>query len=58
MNDRILALDAGANTVSIFSRHCSRLAPVIYGFRRIGDDIVIACIKEQESEQDLLQFWG
>jgi len=61
MNDRVLALDAGANTISIFSRHCSRLAPAIYAFRRLPTggtgEVTVVCIKEKEREQDLLHFW-
>ena len=66
--DRFLALDAGANTLSLFSRHCSRPAPAVYAFRqRIdrnanggrGDEhMIVTCIKAQETEEDLLRFWG
>jgi hypothetical protein len=37
IGDRCLILDAGANTLSLFSRHCSRLAPVVMGFRMKGN---------------------
>lgn len=29
--------DAGANTLSLFSRHCSRQAPPVYGYYRPAD---------------------
>lgn len=31
--DVCLLLDTGANTLSLFSRHCSRLSPPVYAFR-------------------------
>ena len=33
--DIAVLLDCGANTLSIFSRHCSRLSPAVYAFRRV-----------------------
>ncbi len=69
--DRFLALDAGANTLSLFSRHCSRPAPAVYVFRRCNeentkavgrgeskDHMIVTCIKPQETEEDLFHFWG
>ena len=72
--DRFLALDAGANTLSLFSRHCSRPAPAVYVFRQckekneenakaVGrggskDHMIVTCIKPQETEEDLFHFWG
>ena len=62
--DFFLVLDAGANTISLFSRHCSRPAPVVYAFRRIfcddnsSSELRIVCIKQQETEEDLMKFWG
>ena len=56
--DRCIVLDGGANTLSLFSRHCSRLAPLVYGFHMHGNEIHVACLKEQETESELLTFWG
>jgi len=56
--------DAGANTLSLFSRHCSRLAPAVWGFACSassdgdGHIVHIACVKEMESMNDMLRFWG
>jgi hypothetical protein len=84
VEDVCLVLDAGANTLSLFSRHCSRPSPAVYAFRRVslkvpamgqlkcaGEDqegllaaedvverYVVACIREEEREDDLLRFWG
>lgn len=67
--DCFLALDAGANTISMFSRHCSRPAPAVYAFRQCNkvnatisgcrsEELVITCIKPQETEDELFHFWG
>eukprot|EP00600_Ochromonadales_sp_CCMP1393_P005831 CAMPEP_0174959118 /NCGR_PEP_ID=MMETSP0004_2-20121128/3004_1 /TAXON_ID=420556 /ORGANISM="Ochromonas sp., Strain CCMP1393" /LENGTH=1262 /DNA_ID=CAMNT_0016207411 /DNA_START=127 /DNA_END=3915 /DNA_ORIENTATION=- len=76
--DICLILDAGANTLSLQSKHCSRLAPAAFAFRRIYPqpaysrpdeptapassqapaEYVVACIREQEEEEDMLNFWG
>lgn len=56
--DRVVVLDAGANTISLFSRHCSRLAPPVYGFKVVGSNtFAIVLIKKAETEQVLLDFW-
>jgi len=63
--DIIVMKDAGANTLSLFSRHCSRLAPPVFGFRWHTDapshDPQIshfALLKPRETIRDLEQFWG
>ena len=54
--------DAGANTLSFFSRHCSRLCPAIYGFRWANERTVDAdgfvLLKPRESMNALANFWG
>jgi diaminopimelate decarboxylase len=56
--DRVVILDAGANTLALFSRHCSRLAPPAFGFRVISaSSASVVCIKQKENEADLLKFW-
>lgn len=57
--DLVVAHDTGANTVSLFSRHCSRRFPSIYGYVRDGEgQILVRLIKEKESVQDVARFWG
>lgn len=57
--DRVVILDAGANTLSLHSRHCSRLAPPVYAFRSLSDGkIVYNIIKQKETTDYLLEFWG
>jgi len=73
--DVCVILDAGANTISLHSRHCSRPAPQVFAFRSAGallepafpttpttttpaDSYIVACVKDAETDQQLLQFWG
>lgn len=59
--DYIVVQDAGANTISLFSRHCSRQAPSVYAFSRnqgINDSTYkIECIKSAETIEETLSFW-
>lgn len=54
--------DAGANTMSIFSRHCSRLCPAVYGYRWTDASRTevkeVFVIKRQETMAELSNFWG
>ncbi|KAJ1461801.1 hypothetical protein M885DRAFT_506928 [Pelagophyceae sp. CCMP2097] len=58
--DFIVMKDAGSNTLSLFSRHCSRLAPPVYGFRRgqggAMEDLVE--LKARETAESISSFWG
>lgn len=61
--DFVVMKDAGANTLSLFSRHCSRFAPPVYGFRwedpRQKKDIKdMVLIKPRENLDSLANFWG
>ena len=57
-NDRILIMDAGANTLSLFSRHCSRVSPAVLAFRSTTDLGYKTCyIREEESMEDMVAFW-
>jgi diaminopimelate decarboxylase len=56
--DHIIALDTGANTISTFSRHCSRPAPPVYCFRtKNGADPVVVQVKKPENKESVFQFW-
>lgn len=60
--DWVGMMDAGANTLSLFSRHCSRPAPLVLGFRNTGSDeasgTALTVLKAEESLEDLMGFWG
>lgn len=59
VGDLVVTHDTGANTISLFSRHCSRRAPAIYGYARDEDGkISIQMIKKKESVRDVARFWG
>lgn len=56
--DYVVIRDAGSNTMSLFSRHCSRLAPIIYGYRKTSDATYdIQLLKEREKPEDVFNFW-
>eukprot|EP00913_Durusdinium_trenchii_P016105 g15138.t1 len=59
--DLLVMKDAGANTLSMHSRHCSRLAPPVYGYRTpnaTSESVEFVEIKPRETMQQLYDFWG
>ena len=60
--DLMVVHDTGANTLSLFSRHCSRRAPAVYGYTRDGaaggGGVCVRLVKERESVGDVARFWG
>ena len=59
MDDFVVIRDSGANCLSLWSRHCSRLSPPVYGYRR-GDadnDITFQILRAQETMENVLKFW-
>ena len=63
LGDRVVVRDAGANTFALFSRHCSRRAPPVFAFASHDQEehpkgVSVVCVKETESEESVLQFWG
>jgi len=56
--DYVVVKDTGSNTLSMFSRHCSRPAPAVYGYRRNGEEIELHLLKPRETSEDVLKFWG
>jgi diaminopimelate decarboxylase len=54
--DYLLIHDAGAYTLSMWSRHNSRQIPRVVGYYDNGEDFEI--IKERESLSDLWDFWS
>lgn len=64
--DRILILDAGANTLSLYSRHCSRASPAVLGYRSFAYQsptgemkkrMAFAVIREKETDENVMNFW-
>ena len=54
--DYILIHDAGAYTLSMWSRYNSRQIPKVIGYKNSGDTFDI--LKERETLDDLLGFWS
>jgi len=50
--------DTGSNTLSLFSRHCSRPSPPVFGYRASEKGYDITLLKPQESADDVMKFWG
>jgi len=53
--DYILIHDAGAYTLSMWSRYNSRLMPKVFGYEDGNDSMEI--LKERENCDDILKFW-
>ena len=57
--DYVVIRDTGSNTISLFSRHCSRPAPVVYGYsKETGDCFLTKTLKPRETVEAMLGFWG
>lgn len=54
--DFIVVHDAGAYTLSMWSRYNSRRAPAVYGYE--GEAPALRRLKSAETEEDVLRFWG
>eukprot|EP00931_Biecheleriopsis_adriatica_P102525 TRINITY_DN77481_c0_g1_i1.p1 TRINITY_DN77481_c0_g1~~TRINITY_DN77481_c0_g1_i1.p1 ORF type:complete len:493 (+),score=104.11 TRINITY_DN77481_c0_g1_i1:46-1524(+) len=55
--------EGGSNTLALFSRHCSRMAPSVLGYKlcRQGEVTKVSSLevlKQSESLQQLCSFWG
>lgn len=57
--DLVLLQDAGANSLSMYSRHCSRPALGVVGYRENaeGGEVEAGWLRKPESLQDVSQFW-
>lgn len=58
--DILVVHDTGANTISTFSRHCSRQQPAIYGYAAAPDGkaVTIKLLKPREEVEEVLRQWG
>ena len=55
--DWLVFHDAGANSLSLWSRHCSRLVPPVYSYTHGGPAPRVELRKAAEPLERLLQFW-
>ncbi|MEX2595512.1 MAG: hypothetical protein WEC59_01185 [Salibacteraceae bacterium] len=53
--DYIIVLDAGANSIALWSKHCSRRVPKIIG---IDENEQAFLIKERQSTGEAIAFWS
>lgn len=57
--DLVVVHDTGANTLAIFSRHCSRPSPTVYGYARDDEGkVYLRIIRDRETIRDVARFWG
>jgi diaminopimelate decarboxylase len=60
--DYVLIRDAGAYTLSLWSRHCSRAVPRVLGYHgpnaKDGEPRAFSVLKERESIDSIVRFWG
>ena len=57
--DDAVVLDCGANSLALFSRHCSRPAPGVWLVWQDEQGRPGAvCVKEQETLEQVLAFWS
>ena len=59
--DSIVIQDVGANTFSLWSRHCSRPFPKVVACRSLPDDVGVSevqIVKQRETVESVLGFWS
>lgn len=56
--DWLVIEDVGANTFSLWSRHCSRPFPKVLAINEKGSPEEVSIIKERESINSIVKFWS
>ena len=56
--DFLVIKNTGANTYSLWSRHCSRLFPKVIMFSSADGGADMAVGRQRESPEDLVRFWS
>ena len=56
--DYLVIKNTGANTYSLWSRHCSRLFPKVIMFSSANDGADMVVGRQRESPEDLIRFWS
>ncbi|WP_461208856.1 type III PLP-dependent enzyme domain-containing protein [Desulfocurvus sp. DL9XJH121] len=56
--DWVLVRDAGAYTLSMWSRYNSRQMPQVLGFERRDGGYAFTVLRKRESVEDVLRFWS
>lgn len=58
MGDWIIIQDTGAYTMAMYSRFNSILPSPVYGFTKKNGQMVGYCLKERETIEENMKFWG
>ena len=58
--DYVVFHDTGANSLALWSRHCSRLVPPVYSYTRDAAGAVELVLAQKPAEplERLLEFWS
>lgn len=56
--DLVVVHDVGAYTLSMWSRHCSRGMPPVWGYRDDGDAVTFELLRRGEEPDDIVRFWS
>ena len=56
--DWVVIHDAGAYTLSMWSRYNSRQAPAVYAYEADAAGVKLQQVKPAETVDDVLRFWG
>ena len=54
--DWIVVRDCGAYTLSMWSRHCNRAIPTVFGYSESDDDVSV--LRAGETARDVVRFWS
>ena len=57
-NDVLCIHDTGGYTLAMYSKYNSRQAGPVYGFRKTDGAYTFVVLKERETEEETLKFWG
>lgn len=56
--DILLMHDTGAYAMSMYSKFISHVPSPVFGVRKCGNNYVFTCLKDRETFQQTLEFWG
>jgi len=56
-NDFVVIRDSGANCLSLWSRHCSRQSPPVYGYRLVDGRVEFTHLRRREPLSRVMEFW-
>lgn len=57
-DDLVVIHDVGAYTLSMWSRHCSRGMPAVYGYRDTDAGLQLQLLRRAEEPADIVRLWS